>query len=117
AAHLGYDPARDHNVVAVAFELPPSPPGNGGAGPAAPHPGDGAAQRQRIWESIEHFVATRAPEAIVSARESEVVVVTTAPEGPGPPRGRPPGGPRLPGRAGRAVPGGQGRHRDRRDLP
>jgi len=84
AAHLGYDPARDHNVVAVAFELPPSPAGNGGAGPAAPHPADGAAQRQRIWESIEHFVATRAPEAIVSARESEVVVVTTAPEGPGP---------------------------------
>ena len=70
AAHLGYDPARDHNVVAIAFDLPPS---------AAPAHGDGAAQRQRIWESIEHFVATRAPEAIVSARESEVVVVTAAP--------------------------------------
>jgi sugar diacid utilization regulator len=70
AAHLGYDPARDHNVVAIAFDLPPS---------AAPNSGDGAAQRQRIWESIEHFVATRAPEAIVSARESEVVVVTAAP--------------------------------------
>jgi sugar diacid utilization regulator len=82
AAHLGYDPARDHNVVAIAFELPPSPPGNGGASPAAPHPADSAAQRQRIWESIEHFVATRAPEAIVSARESEVVVVTTTPEAP-----------------------------------
>ena len=82
AAHLGYDPARDHNVVAIAFELPPSPSGNGGTSPAAPHPGDGAAQRQRIWESIEHFVATRAPEAIVSARESEVVVVTTTPEAP-----------------------------------
>ena len=83
AAHLGYDPARDHNVVAIAFELPPSLPGNGGTSPGTPHPGDGAAQRQRIWESIEHFVATRAPEAIVSARESEVVVVTTTPEGPG----------------------------------
>ena|SRR5271165_3270920 len=70
AAHLGYDPARDHNVVAIAFDLPPS---------VAPNSGDGAAQRQRIWESIEHFVATRAPEAIVSARESEVVVVTAAP--------------------------------------
>ena len=65
AAHLGYDPARDHNVMAIAFDLPASP--------------DAPAQRQRIWESIEHFVATRAPEAIVSARESEVVVVTTAP--------------------------------------
>ena len=70
AAHLGYDPARDHNVVAIAFDLPPC---------QAPNYGDGAAQRQRIWESIEHFVATRAPEAIVSARESEVVVVTAAP--------------------------------------
>ena len=70
AAHLGYDPARDHNVLAIAFDLPPS---------AAPDHGDGAAQRQRIWESIEHFVTTRAPEAIVSARESEVVVVTAAP--------------------------------------
>ena len=75
AAHLGYDPARDHNVVAIAFDLPPSAVANHGAA----HPGDGAAQRQRIWESIEHFVATRAPEAIVSARESEVVVVTAAP--------------------------------------
>ena len=70
AAHLGYDPARDHNVLAIAFDLPPS---------EAPDQGNGAAQRQRIWESIEHFVATRAPEAIVSARESEVVVVTAAP--------------------------------------
>jgi sugar diacid utilization regulator len=75
AAHLGYDPARDHNVLAIAFDLPPSAVANHGA----PHPGDGAAQRQRIWESIEHFVTTRAPEAIVSARESEVVVVTAAP--------------------------------------
>ena len=65
AAHLGYDPARDHNVLAIAFDLPTTQ--------------DAAAQRQRIWESIEHFVATRAPEAIISARESEVVVVTASP--------------------------------------
>src|SRR6202042_2146067 len=63
AAHLGYDPARDHHVMAIAFDLPPSP--------------DVAAQRQRIWESVEHFIGSRAPEAIVSARESEVVVVVT----------------------------------------
>src|SRR5947207_13980620 len=30
AAHLGYDPARDHNVLAIAFELPVH---NGAAGP------------------------------------------------------------------------------------
>ena len=74
AAHLGYDPARDHNVMAVAFDLP---------APAADHT-DAAAQRQRIWESVEHFVATRAPDAIVSARESEVVIVAAAPGERGP---------------------------------
>jgi sugar diacid utilization regulator len=84
AAHLGYDPARDHKVVAIAFELPAGNhgPAYNGAGQGSPHPDDGAALRQRIWESIEHFVTTRAPEAIVSARESEVVVVTTTPEAP-----------------------------------
>ena len=75
AAHLGYNPARDHNVMAIAFDLPTTL--------AASH-ADLAAQRQRIWESIEHFVATRAPDAIVSARESEVVVVAAAPDEPGP---------------------------------
>jgi sugar diacid utilization regulator len=71
AAHLGYDPARDHNVMAIAFDLPASP--------------DVAAQRQRIWESVEHFIGSRAPEAIVSARESEVVVVVTTDAAPGSP--------------------------------
>ena len=75
AAHLGYDPARDHNVMAVAFDLPVPP---------AASPADLTAQRQRIWESIEHFVATRAPDAIVSAREAEVVIVAAAPDDPGP---------------------------------
>jgi sugar diacid utilization regulator len=78
AAHLGYDPARDHNVMAIAFDLPsPQTP------PAAGH-ADTAAQRHRIGESIEHFVATRAPDAIVSARESEVVIVAAAPDEQGP---------------------------------
>ncbi len=83
AAHLGYDPARDHNVMAIAFDLPVV----GNTAPAAGNTGghaDTAAQRQRIWESIEHFVATRAPDAIISARESEVVVVTAAPDSQGP---------------------------------
>jgi sugar diacid utilization regulator len=77
AAHLGYDPARDHNVMAIAFDLPASANPN-------PSAGDAAAQRQRIWESIEHFVGTRAPDAIVSARESEVVIVAVAPDEQGP---------------------------------
>ena len=66
AAHLGYDPARVHSVVAIAFELPPA------------RAADADALRQRIRESIEHFVTTRAPEAIVSARETEVVVVAAS---------------------------------------
>jgi sugar diacid utilization regulator len=66
AAHLGYDPAAAHNVAAIAFEPPPA---RGGADDGQP---------ARIRESIEHFVTTRAPEAIVSARESEVVVVAAA---------------------------------------
>jgi sugar diacid utilization regulator len=78
AAHLGYDPARDHNVMAIAFDLP------GPQTPAAGGHADTAAQRQRIGESIEHFVATRAPDAIVSARESEVVIVAAAPDEQGP---------------------------------
>jgi PucR family transcriptional regulator, purine catabolism regulatory protein len=77
AAHLGYDPARDHNVMAMAFDLPDL------KAPAAGHV-DVAAQRQRVAESIEHFVSTRAPDAIVSARESEVVIVAAAPDEPGP---------------------------------
>jgi len=80
AAHLGYDPARDHNVMAIAFDLPAA----ANAATTSPSAADTAAQRQRIWESIEHFVATRAPDAIVSARESEVVIVTAAPDEPGP---------------------------------
>jgi sugar diacid utilization regulator len=67
AAHLGYDSERDHNIVAIVFDLPASALA------------DVAAQRQRIRETIEHFITTRAPEAIISARESEVVVITAAP--------------------------------------
>lgn len=71
AAHLGYDPAREHHVAAIAFELPPS------------RAADAEALRQRIRESIEHFMTTRAPEAIVSARDDEVVVVASASPDPG----------------------------------
>ncbi len=49
AGHLGYDPTRDHSVVAIAFEMPPS------------RAADAEPLRQRIRESIEHFMTTRAP--------------------------------------------------------
>jgi sugar diacid utilization regulator len=83
AAHLGYDPARDHNVMAIAFDLP-APSAGGHASALAADAAGTAAQRQRIGESIEHFVATRAPDAIVSARESEAVIVSAAPDEQGP---------------------------------
>jgi PucR family transcriptional regulator, purine catabolism regulatory protein len=67
AAHLGYDPGQEHNVLAIAFDGPPPRPGL-----------DAAAQRQRVCEVIEHFFTTRAPDVIVSVRESEVVLVTVA---------------------------------------
>jgi sugar diacid utilization regulator len=65
AAHLGYDPGREHAVVVVAFDVP------------AAHDGD--ALRQRVRDVIEHFCATRAPDVIISARESEVVLVAAVP--------------------------------------
>src|SRR6201987_2703029 len=61
APPLRYARPRDHTVMAIAFALP---------APPAASPADLTAQRQRIWESIEHFVATRAPDAIVSRGES-----------------------------------------------
>jgi hypothetical protein len=64
AAHLGYDPGREHNVMVIAFDIPEPRP-----------PQDGEALRQRVRDVIEHFVATRAPDVIISARESEVVLV------------------------------------------
>ena len=108
AAHLGYDPTREHNVLAIAFDVPVSRAAQ-----------DADALRQRVRDVIEHFFATRAPEVIISARESEVVLVTVATDGQhaaGPEARR-----RLAdiciARAGRALPGHQGHHRDRRDVP
>jgi sugar diacid utilization regulator len=72
AAHLGYDPGREHNVMVIAFDIP------------APRvPQDAEALRQRVRDVIEHFFATRAPDVIISARESEVVLVAAVPGGPG----------------------------------
>src|SRR5947208_2017708 len=69
AAHLGYDPGREHNVMVIAFDIP------------APRvPQDSDALRQRVPDVMEHFFATPAPDVIISARESEVVLVAAVPE-------------------------------------
>jgi DNA-binding PucR family transcriptional regulator len=64
ATHLGYDAARDHDVVAIAFDI--------AAGRAEP---EADALRQRVRDVIEHFFTTRVPDVIISAREDEVVLV------------------------------------------
>jgi sugar diacid utilization regulator len=71
AAHLGYHTARDHCVLVIAFEV------LGGDGTAAE---DAESLRQRARDSIEHFFTTRASEAIISARDDEVVVVAAEPD-------------------------------------
>ncbi|HEX6470107.1 MAG TPA: helix-turn-helix domain-containing protein [Streptosporangiaceae bacterium] len=74
AAHLGYQPGRDHSVLVIAFEVP-----RAGGGVE-----DAEGLRQRARDSIEHFFTTRASEAIISAREDEVVVVAAEPGPAGP---------------------------------
>ncbi|MQA84561.1 MAG: hypothetical protein GEV03_08050 [Streptosporangiales bacterium] len=74
AQHLGYDPARDYHVLSVALDAP-----------QAEANGDPLPQRQRASSAIEHFFATRAPDAITSVREAEVVVVLPEPEDSGSP--------------------------------
>jgi sugar diacid utilization regulator len=65
AAHLGYDADREHVVVAVAFDVP--------AARLASRDAD--ALRQRVRDAVEHFFTTRVPKAIVSARDTEVVII------------------------------------------
>jgi len=71
ARHLGYDPAREHRVLAVAFDASAS------ARPGA------AAARDRVAAAIDHFFTTRMPGAITSIREDEVVIVVPEPAEPG----------------------------------
>jgi sugar diacid utilization regulator len=70
AAHLGYDAGRGHDVMAIAFTVPPG----------RPEPATDAL-RQRIRDVIEHFFTTRVPDVIISAREDEVVLVAAVPDG------------------------------------
>lgn len=64
AHHLGYDPAHTHRVLLVALE-------DAGAGVGA----EAAAHGRRLFDGLAHLVATRAPDAIVAARDREMVIV------------------------------------------
>ena len=63
ARHLGYDPARRHHVLSMAFEA------------ARTGPGRGLDLLNRAAVTAESFLTTRAPDAIISVRDTEVAVV------------------------------------------
>ena len=63
ARHLGYDPGRQHHVLSVAFE----------AARAGTVPGPDLLRRAAV--TAESFLTTRAPDAIISVRDTEVAVV------------------------------------------
>jgi PucR family transcriptional regulator, purine catabolism regulatory protein len=64
ARHLGYDGERDHSVLSIALA------------DSEPEPAEtGAALLERAAGAAGQFFATRAPDAIISVREAEVVVV------------------------------------------
>ena len=63
ARHLGYDPGRQHHVLSVAFEA---------ARAASVH---GPDLLRRAAVTAESFLTTRAPDAIISVRDTEVAVV------------------------------------------
>src|SRR5437667_4123157 len=59
ARHLGYDPGRQHHVLSVAFEA------------ARAAPATGLDLLRRAATTAESFLATRAPAAILSVRDTE----------------------------------------------
>ena len=76
AQHLGYDDARVHRVLCVVVEVS-----------EARDAAEADARGGRILRSLEHFVAGRAPSAIVAVREQELVVVAREPGAVGAPPG------------------------------
>ena len=59
ARHLGYDPAQAHRVIAIALEAADEPAGHA----------------RRLYDGMAHLVARSAPDAIVSVRDREMVIV------------------------------------------
>jgi sugar diacid utilization regulator len=75
ARHLGYDPGRRHHVLSVALDA------------ARAAPATGLDLLQRAAAAAEGFLASRAPDAITSVRDTEVAVVLPEPgEASGAPR-------------------------------
>jgi PucR family transcriptional regulator, purine catabolism regulatory protein len=66
ARHLGYDPGHDHHVLSIALDS------------AQAAPKARLALTRRAAASAESFLTTRAPDAIISVRDTEVAVVLPA---------------------------------------
>jgi PucR family transcriptional regulator, purine catabolism regulatory protein len=66
AGHLGYDPGHDHHVLSIALDS------------AQAVPKARLALTRRAAASAESFLTTRAPDAIISVRDTEVAVVLPA---------------------------------------
>jgi PucR family transcriptional regulator, purine catabolism regulatory protein len=88
ARHLGYDPGHEHYVLSIALDAARPPAARSAAHPAAAHPAAGHAApvpaapgeaamvlTRRAASSAGDFLATRAPDAIISVRDSEVAMV------------------------------------------
>src|SRR4029077_9086814 len=73
ARHLGYDPALDHRVLAVALDT----------SAAARSSESAAAAWQRAAVSVEQYFTLRLAETITSIRADEVVVVLPDGQAPG----------------------------------
>jgi len=67
ARHLGYDGAHAHRVISIALEEDGVDPG----------------RARRVGDSLAHLVARRAPDAIVSGGDREMVVVAREREAQG----------------------------------
>ncbi|TCK21313.1 PucR family transcriptional regulator [Pseudonocardia endophytica] len=72
AGHLGFAEGRDHHVLATCARA--RPPGHDGRS-------DVAEPLTAAHATIENFLAQHAPDAIVAAREDEVVGIVPAPAG------------------------------------
>jgi sugar diacid utilization regulator len=77
AKHLGYDEYTDHRVLSVVVQP---------VGPADPSAEARTASVVRAAAAVERFFASRAPGAITSVRDEEVVVVLPETERRGGPR-------------------------------
>jgi DNA-binding PucR family transcriptional regulator len=81
ARHLGYDPSVAHQVLSVTLE---GRAPRHGEPPDAGHDAEATAHRRRVFDSLERFIAGRAPAALVGIHAGQMVILApevTSPSG------------------------------------